>query len=65
MRKNDLLKLIEHKQFPKNDNKKEIETIAIQSNEVGNSDSLGIGLRLLGLGTILGPVTNFLTVETN
>ena len=30
-----------------------------------NSDSLGIGLRLLGLGTVLGEVPDLLAVETN
>ena len=44
----------------------EIEIIAIYSKcDMNNDDSLSVGLRLLGLGTVLGEVTNFLTVETN
>ena len=44
----------------------EIEIIAIYSKcDMNNDDSLGVGLRLLGLGTVLCEVAHFLAVETN
>ena len=63
--RNDLLKLIEHNNFQKMTTKDRDNCDSIKKMKWDNSDSLGIGLRLLGLGTVLGEVPDLLAVETN